>query len=343
MRKIMSVVLLGLLLMSIIPLGLAQEDTEETEVELEEEAELMSTIQGAQYRLDQLALSLENQIEHAKDILSELELSEEVMNVLNGYVVDMELLLERVKAIEPSGTASEMAAEFVAIKKEAITLTQEFRRTLTSSINQQKIEQVKERVREMKELRQEEFKAQLKEKKENMYMNRLNDVLEAIGADVDDIMQQLENGEITREEARELIRERINAMSEDDHEELREKIKEQAEEAKENFQARKEEAKANFEAKKAEIKANAQEAREQYKERKEEAKANYETKKAEIKANAENRREELKAQFKARLQERKENAESLKEQFKANIQARKLLRDNDDSDEDSDESENENN
>lgn len=295
MKKIMSLVFFTLILMSIIPLGLAQEETEATEVELEQEIQTMSTIDGAQYRLDQLALSLENQIEHAKDILSEVNVSDEIMEELNGYVVEMELLLERVNELEPSGTPSEMAAEFVAIKKQAITLTQNFRKTLYSAVRQERIEQIKEQVRETKELRKQELKAELEEKKENMYMNRINHILNAIGEDASEIIEQYQNGEITREEAAALIKEKYDSLSQEEKDALKSEIKSQAEQVKANLEARKEQAKAAYEAKKAEIKAN-----------------------------AEARREQLKAKFQAALEERKANAEARREQLKANLEARRL-------------------
>jgi hypothetical protein len=289
MKKIMSLLLLGILLMSIIPLAIAEETEEINEEEVEEEIERMSTIPGAEYRLQQLALSLENQIENAKDIISELDADQEVIDELSEYVLEMELLLERINEIDTDGVPEEMAAEFVAVKKEAIELTHKFKMTLISSVNSQKIEQVRERVREMKELRLQEIKNRLEEKKQNMYMHRVNNALENAGI-ASSVMERVRNGELTREEAIEIIKENFNSLSGDEIKNLRAEVREQAEKAKDNAQSKRAEAVAKAIQKRSEIRENAM-----------------------------NKIGEMMSQFENRIQERKENSDARLQQLRENF------------------------
>ncbi|NTV23888.1 MAG: hypothetical protein HGA85_05975 [Nanoarchaeota archaeon] len=256
MKKIMSIFVLGMLLLTLASFAVAEEDpSETTDAEIEQEIETMSTPPGAEYRLDQLELSLENQIEHAKDILSEINVSDEAMEELEGYVVKMELLLERVQAMVPTGTPEEMAAEFVAAKKEAITLSQDFRKSLYNATTKVKIDAIKERIQEIRELRKAEIESRLEDMKDTMYMRRISSLLEALGLEDQDIMEKVKNGEMTKEEAKEIIKKAISELTPEQKEELKSEVKEMNEQVREDMAAKRSEFKASMQEKREEIKS----------------------------------------------------------------------------------------
>ncbi|MFC2162253.1 hypothetical protein ACFLRF_01100 [Candidatus Altiarchaeota archaeon] len=250
MKKIF-VLILGLLIVSAISLAAADDDTD-----LEAEADAMHTPPGAQYRLDQLEISLENHIERAKDILTEVNVSDDAMSELEDYVIELELLLERVQEMEPTGTPSEMAADFVAIKKEAITTTQNFRKALHDSVIQEKIAGIKERIRERHEERRNASMARIRERKEKMYMTRLSGIITTLGIEDEDLMAQVGNGSLTKREAKDMITDAWKNLSKEDKTGVRLAVKEKRDAAKADIKARKEQAKARLRAKQAEIKAD---------------------------------------------------------------------------------------
>jgi len=304
MNKILTMIIMGLLVLSIMPMALAEDSNETTEVdaleledtnntntieeleevevtaeetevedeieeteteeveieaeeleEVEEEIKHMATIDGATQRLYQLQLSLENQIAHAKDIVAETEDTE----LLETRIVELELLLERVKAIEPTGTAADMAAEFVAIKKEAITASQEFRKEIYSKVSEDKINKIKDKIKENKELRKEKALKVLKERRNNIYMEQMTEVLSGVNEDAETLMEEVKSGKITRSEAVEKIRNMVKSLSEEEKEEIKETMEQNRTELNNKINKNKELAKEKFQEKVKEIRANTKE------------------------------------------------------------------------------------
>ena len=283
-KEIRSILMLVALSMLVIPFVSATEEV--SDEELTDEIETMGLPERGVYRFEQLRISIENQVEYGKDILSELEVSDEVMSKLEGYIIDLEVLQESINTIDLTGSPANLAAEFLEIKKEAISISQNFKTTMNQAVRAPEIEQIKANFAEMKELRKEEAKLRIEEKKAEASAKRGVRLLEELGIEVDEGR--------TPEETKTLVKEALNALSDEEKEELKAEIK-----------AERETAKANLEAKKAE------------------AKANMKTKREEIKAELQAKREAKRAKLKADLEERKNNMQAIKTGMKEKLEERK--------------------
>jgi len=219
------------------------EATEETnDEELDEEIEHMDSQEAAEYRLEQFALSLENHIEHAKDILAQVEVDEDVMDELEGYVAQLELVLDKVQDMEPTGTPAEMAADFIALKREAWNITRDFRTTLHGALASDRVQQIRAAVREMQQQRLEVLKTKLQERRENMYTRYMSHMLARTGMNQEDIADKLESGELTREQARDMLREQLADITEEQRSQLRQRIVDNREEIRQALDQAREQA-----------------------------------------------------------------------------------------------------
>jgi cell division protein FtsI/penicillin-binding protein 2 len=246
MKKAIFALILFLFL--ILPEAMAQDTSDE---ELESEILTMSTPPGAEYRLLQLELSLSNQIDTANHILEEINASEEVQALLAGQIETLELLLQRIQGLELSGTAAELAAEFVAIKAQAIEATQAFRRTALGVTPRERALQIKEKVRQSQEPRLNALRARLEESREYMYMKWLSGLMQA-----DNAIEKHELGEITREQARAMVSNSYMGLRAEQKRNLSLTLDEHRAEALQQMEAKRATAKERIEQKTSEIKAN---------------------------------------------------------------------------------------
>lgn len=258
MKKILSILLIGLFICSIMPLALAEDISTVSNTELEQQITEMSTPETAKYRLDQLALSLESQIEHAKDITTELNATSDTTIKLEGYIAELEVLLDRVKNINPSSTPIQMAAEFLSIKIDAITISQNFRTTIQSVASTEKIKDITNKTQEMKSLREAELKSQLEASKETMYTTTMKNLLLAQGLTDPAITEKIQNSDVTSEELKNLIKNVVSNLSSDKRSEFKTLISQSKNDIKSSMEAKKTEIKAEMKAKSAEIKAQKQ-------------------------------------------------------------------------------------
>jgi hypothetical protein len=236
------VLMLILVLVSIFSFALAEDIDEE---ELTQELNVMSLPESANYRFEQLAISLENQIAHGNDIISEINVSEEVLAQLTNYVAELEILLNETNGMDLSLGASELAAEFVSIKKQAITVSQEFRKLINTEIRTEKIVEIKEKNVQKKELRNHEAVKKMQEKKAQALAQRSNRLLENLGIEV--------NENASMNEIREQIKQGLNGLTNSEKEELGNKLEEEKQFVKANVQAKKQETQQKIMQKRTEI------------------------------------------------------------------------------------------
>src|SRR3989339_1700168 len=166
MKKMMSILLMLLLVLSIVPIALAEDDTtdqtdaetemeeddttDQTDEETEMEAEAMSTIPGAEVRLLQLEKAIALNIERGKEVITEVENSTELESILS----EMEALLTEVQNADPA--AEDAVQTFVDLKHDARDLVKDFRENARELIKEEKAAQLRERIRSMehKELKE---------------------------------------------------------------------------------------------------------------------------------------------------------------------------------------------
>ena len=286
MKKKLTILFLGLLILSVMPFVVAEDD------EVADEINRMGTHMGSQHRFDVLVASLENQIDTGKDLLTELDenVSDEVADELAGYVEDLEDLLVRARNIDTSRNPSELAAEFLSIKKEAQTISMDYKKLYHSTMRSARIAEIKAKFTQRMEERKTGLHERLMQKKEDAYAKRMSGLLNKLGVEDEDIWAKYENGVMTKDDVKNLIKTKMNSLSNDERKELR-----------------------------ADIAKTRNESLARSKEMRENVKDRIQEKIAQMKADREEKRTERKAQFQERIQQHKENMEMRKAEIKENI------------------------
>ena len=266
MKKAISILLMLLMVVSIVPLAFAEEDTtdedpvdlettddgaeeeeEELELELEleeevdeetqEEVEAMTTLNGAEMRLLQLEKSITRNIEHGKEVIAKVQED-------GGDSTDLELIIERLEALLVEVQAVDSAAEdavstFVDLKKDAIGLSKEFR-DAARGILKDKAEVLRNRLRSMKQSqKQQKLQERIREKARKHNAENLADTLEKLGFEnKDELLEQLKNAEATIKDIRAKIQEKIKEMTPEEKKEAFSSIKKKGAERADATKAR---------------------------------------------------------------------------------------------------------
>ena len=137
MKKIFVYMLLALLLIATAGFVSAQETSQETDFEvsdevIDKELRMMSCENGADYRFNQLIISLEAHIAHAKDIVKTANVSSQAKEDLSTIVSQLEELHLQANdyVVDLEKSPDVLASEFIAFRQEANLLTKEFRTDL---------------------------------------------------------------------------------------------------------------------------------------------------------------------------------------------------------------------
>ena len=258
MQKISGVFISSLLLLFGMSFVVADNVTD---ADLDAEIDAISSTENAEYRLEQITLALESQIDNAMDVILELGADEDVTSELEGYIAELEVLLDRVQAIDLGSDLVDIATEALSIRIEAIEISQKFRDAVWAVTDSSKIQEVKEKTKEMRELRRAEAMAVLKDYKDELYLNNIINLFSEMGIDDADALAQLESGDLSHGEATSLVRSIINGLSDEEKEAAKAIMTENRAEVRAEMQAKRAEMKAGAEAKRTEIRAKMQEKR----------------------------------------------------------------------------------
>jgi len=153
MKKIMTILIVLMMLITIPSLVIADENeengTEDQEIDDEtiKETQIMNNSLGAEIRLLQLQKAIIKNIlkgEMAVEVLGDLEYNTTDLEVI---LTEMNDLLEEVK--EANTTSNESVQIFLELKYEAKNLTTHFRETIKELLDNEKLNEIRARVREM--------------------------------------------------------------------------------------------------------------------------------------------------------------------------------------------------
>lgn len=157
MRKIYSILMVLVLLISISSIVLADEAEEDpqedyTISETEKEIELMNNSLGAEIRLLQLEKALLKNIlkgEMAVQVLIGLGFNTTENNTieLESILAEMKVLLEEIKVANTS--SNESVQIFVSLKNVSKNLTTQFRETIRELLNNTSLIEIRQRIKEM--------------------------------------------------------------------------------------------------------------------------------------------------------------------------------------------------
>ena len=215
MKKIWNVLIVLMLMASIAPLAFADEaedstDDVEIDAETQKQVEVMNNGIGAEIRLLQLEKSIKINIFKGEEIVSNLTDLGFDTTELQAILVELELVKEEVIAADPNAT--DAVQIFVDLKHDAVNLTKEFRDTLKEILDDDAIEQLRERLREMVCEQAQNLSKNIQNKIRQFNRNQLHRVYQIIGENGDSVLSQYQNGTLTRNQVKQQIQKMVNQM-----------------------------------------------------------------------------------------------------------------------------------
>ena len=225
---------MGLLLLS-VGIALADEGTEnnatigetstaeglesENETVSEEEVAPFSYPYGAEVRLLQLQKNINGNILAGKDVIDEIKSTnssadtsslEDIIEKLGALSDEIEDIINGLNTTNK--TSEELARDFVDIKAEAINLTQEFRRTAAPMLKEAQREKIRSRIRE-RDAQNSAINEQIAQLRREYNAQFLNLTLKKLGLQNDTLIEEVRNGNASRKEVNDYIREALKNTS----------------------------------------------------------------------------------------------------------------------------------
>jgi|GEM_PF-857288 len=205
------------------------------ETQFQEEVQIMNNSLGAQIRLLQLEKTIDIQIAIGNKVIAKAQELNKNTTELEAIITEMQQLKTDVQQADPNST--EAVQEFVDLKKEAINLTKEFRDKARALFTDEELQQLREEQKQIREQKREEAQ-EIKQKIRKFNMLKLEKLKQQTGLNIQNIISQMKQGNITTEQAKEMIKEEVQQMSEEKRIHIYNKVKE--EKIKERVRAKEE-------------------------------------------------------------------------------------------------------
>ena len=244
-----------LLAASVVQLALAdeagdiQQDEVEIDAETQDEVEIMSYQFGAEVRLLQLEKSITKNVLKGEEVISVLKEAEYNTTELEAILSELELLKEEVQSADSNST--DAVQIFVDLKSDAIELTKDFREIFKDLLDEGTVEELRERIGEMVSEKVQNLSQQIRNRIRQFNRNQLHRIYGIIGETNGSLINEYQNGNITKEQVKQQISKKVNEMTKEKRYQIFSELKEgkireriQArmciENATQNFQERKE-------------------------------------------------------------------------------------------------------
>lgn len=304
-------------------------DDNETEVIEEDEMKVLGNNYGAQMRLLQLQKRVEFQAEAGQIIIdringenpdfntSELESIVEEFNVLIGLIEEYDLNQSQEVVVE----------DYVAMKKDAIELTNEFRKIAKDAINDNVKAQLREKVENKKKEALNKRVEKIEKLKNKYNLQKVNKLADELGLDIDDYKERVLNGNMTIEEVIGEVKSAYDNLSEEEKNELTSELRKERVKKEIALKEKKKELKEKAEERREELKEKSRERREELikkaQDRRAEFQKRFEEKSKELKEKAHERQEELREKAEERREELIEKTKESKEELLEDIEEQK--------------------
>jgi len=186
----------------------------------------MHTPHGALVRMLQLERAVYRMTLQAQGIIEILEERGEDVSSLEGILEEMNLLLEDIQAFDSTQSPQESVKNFVALKKEALTLRKEFRDAARLLLSVEDKEELRLRFGDIDREKLSEYHERVREEKRDYNIERLKELGGEAGIDVSELESELRAGDIDSDAALRRLREAYLAMDEDSRREAKERLQE---------------------------------------------------------------------------------------------------------------------
>ena len=209
------------------------EDEEEYEVDDsdEEEVEAFFHPLGAEVRLLQLKRSITRNIlvgNEALEFLAENRPDADVER-LNEILDELEALLEQIDGLDMEKPANQLAMDFVDLKKQAISLTQEFREELREILPEGEISQLRERARNVESHEVlEDMREQVHSRIRENNAIRVQEMLSNMGMADQDLVDRVRIGDVNAGFAVSELKNRLRSLHGQEVADAAQRIREEA-------------------------------------------------------------------------------------------------------------------
>lgn len=186
------------------------EDEDYLDNETEEEIEIMNNSLGAEIRLLQLEKAILKNLLKGERAVEALKTMEFNTSDLESILGEMRLLLEEVQGADPGSNDS--VRVFVDLKIDARNLTKQFRETVKDLLDDEKIKELKERVREMIGDELENYSKKIRNRIKQFNRNQLHRLYGIIGETNNSLIEEYENGNASLKQVKSQICKMVNQM-----------------------------------------------------------------------------------------------------------------------------------
>lgn len=247
MKKIISVLVAGLLMFSLGLFVLAQEETpdEETNNQVAD----MANKSGSEIRLMQLEAAIEKNVIAGEEVVEDVlnDTPEANVSGLNSLIAELEVLEEEVSSmidsVDENENSSELADDFVTIKTEAMQLSREFHMQANEMLPENAKEKVRERIRNQTGQETEEKRERIQEKTREHNAEQVKKVLGVMGEVNETLVEKVRDGEMNVGQAVSSVAQKYRGLGEEQRGEAKARINEQKAEKRVRGQAMMEQAK----------------------------------------------------------------------------------------------------
>lgn len=182
------------------------------------EVATMQTQLGAQVRMLQLQRSIQANIDAGNEVIASIQAMNATnitMNTteLEAMVAELQGLLDQIKAVDYNNMSTkDLVTEFVAFKKQAIQISQEFRTFARRLVSENEAARIREKIVAKEKASLGEISQQIQEAKKRYNAERLRAFMKDSGFDNETLVQGYINGQINLGQIMASVRASINAL-----------------------------------------------------------------------------------------------------------------------------------
>lgn len=227
MKKILGILALVLIL-GIIP-GVFADDENTVDANTLEEVKLIASPYGAEVRLIQLEKSITKNILVGAKVIEIIEKNHSEFDLTDAEskLNELEALLEEVKEYSlEEKDRNTIVSDFVAMKKEAVTLTQEFRTLTKNALESEDIVEVKDAIKELDLKELNNINQAIKNAIRTHNAERTQTMLEILGIENPELIQSIIDGNTTKQEVKDTIKEAFSDLNAQERIRVRAEIRE---------------------------------------------------------------------------------------------------------------------
>lgn len=212
MKKLLALLLMAIMVVSMVPLALA--DTEESgDDDTVADVSAMASVHGAEVRLLQLEQSIDRAINHSNEVLARIDVDANVSAELEAIVAEMVVLKADVQAADPA--ADDAVDVFVALRHDASDLVKQFRDLVHDSLSDEDLEALRVELQAQFEADREAHKAEIEAKRCEHNSEQVARILASLNVTDDQLVADVAACAVDWEETRDYLRETYGELSDE--------------------------------------------------------------------------------------------------------------------------------